>query len=335
VIGINKYIENKIKNKNKNKNKKYTLIVGRAPSKGARSPKLWNKAYKVLNLKVKMEPADLPQRNIKDFFNFIKKDKNFLGGAITAPYKVVAMKYMDKIDKKSLEIGSINIMIRNKKKLIGYNTDFSGCYESLKKIKKKKNVLILGCGGAAKAVILAAIYKFKKTKIFFFNRNHEKLKKFLTKIKLKKNFNFISSYNELIELKNLDLVLNATSVGFDSWIKVNNKYFNLKFFTPLTNLKELKKIFNKNYKTFFEKNRNLIDKDTKILKLFFKKNSNCDVFDIIYKPKTTKLMKFSYQRKNKVYNGLQMNLIQAVKGFMLTNKINNFNLVKKAMVSNG
>ena len=150
-----------------------------------------------------------------------------------------------------------------------------------------------------------------------------------------KNFNFISGYNELIELKNLDLVLNATSVGFDSWIKVNNKYFNLKFFTPLTNLKELKKIFNKNYKTFFEKNRNLIAKDTKILKLFFKKNSNCDVFDVIYKPKTTKLMKFSYQSKNKVYNGLQMNLIQAVKGFMLTNKINNLNLVKKAMVSNG
>jgi shikimate dehydrogenase len=333
VIGINKYIENKIKNINKNK--KYTLIVGRAPSKGARSPKLWNKAYKVLKLKVKMEPADLPQRNIKDFFNFIKKDKNFLGGAITAPYKVVAMKYMDKIDQKSLEIGSINIMIRNKKKLVGYNTDFSGCYESLKKIKKKKNVLILGCGGAAKAVILAAISKFKKTNFFFFNRSHKKLKKFLTKIKLKKNFNFISSHNELIELKNLDLVLNATSVGFDSWIKVNNKYFNLKFFTPLTNLKELKKIFNKNYKTFFEKNRSLIDKDTNILKLFFKKNLNCDVFDVIYKPKTTKLMKFSYQRKNKVYNGLQMNLIQAVKGFMLTNKINNFNLVKKAMVSNG
>jgi shikimate 5-dehydrogenase len=46
-------------------------------------------------------------------------------------------------------------------------------------------------------------------------------------------------------------------------------------------------------------------------------------------------MKFSYQRKNNVYNGLQMNLIQAVKGFMLTNKTNNFNLVKKAMISNG
>jgi shikimate 5-dehydrogenase len=196
-------------------------------------------------------------------------------------------------------------------------------------------VLILGCGGAAKAVILAAVLKFKKAKFFFFNRSHKKLKQFLTKIKLKKNFNFISNYNELIKLKNLDLVINATSVGFDSWIKMNNQYFNLKFFTPLTNLKGLKKILNKNYKIFIKKNRNLIDKDTKILKFFFKHNSNCDVFDVIYKPKTTKLMKFSYQRKNKVYNGLQMNLIQAVKGFMLTNKNNNFNLVKKAMILNG
>ena len=331
MIGINKYIENKIRVANK----KYTLIVGRTPSKGARSPKLWNKAYKALKLKVKMKPADLPQKNIKNFFNFIKKDKNFLGGAITAPYKVVAMKYMDKIDQKSLEIGSINIMVRSKRKLIGYNTDFIGCYNTLKKIKKKKNVLILGCGGAAKAVILATILRFKKTKIFFFNRSHKKLKKFLTKIKLKKNFHFISNYNELMKLKNLDLILNATSVGFDSWIKINNKYFNLKFFTPLTNLKVLKKTSNKKYKDFFASNRNLIDKDTKILKLFFKKNSNCDVFDVIYKPKTTKLMRFSYHRKNKVYNGLQMNLIQAVKGFMLTNKTNKFNLVKKAMISNG
>jgi shikimate dehydrogenase len=331
VIEINNYIENKIKVKKR----KYALIIGRTPSKGARSPKLWNKAYKALNIKAKMEPADLPKKNIKIFFNFIKKDKNFLGGAITAPYKMIAMKYMDQIDSKSLAIGSINTIKKNENKLIGYNTDFIGCYESLKKIKKKKKVLILGCGGAAKAVILAAILRFKKTKFFFFNRNHKKLKEFLAKIKLKKNFNFISGYNELIKLKNLDLVLNATSVGFDSWVKTNNKYFNLKFFTPLTNLKKLKKTTNKNYKIFFERNRNLIDKDTKILKLFFKINSNCDVFDIIYKPKTTKLMKFSYQRKNKVYNGLQMNLIQAVKGFMLTNKTNNFNLVKKAMISNG
>ena len=331
MIGINKYIENKIKVENK----KYTLIVGRTPSKGARSPKLWNKAYKALKLKVKMEPADLPQKNIKTFFNFIKRDKNFLGGAITAPYKVVAMKYMDKIDQKSLEIGSINIMARSKRKLIGYNTDFSGCYDTLKKIKKKKNVLILGCGGAAKAVILATILRFKKTQFFFFNRSHKKLKEFLTKIKLKKNFHLISNYNELMKLKNLDLILNATSVGFDSWTKINNKYFNLKFFTPLTNLKVLKKTSNKNYKDFFASNRNLIYKDTKILKFFFKKNSNCDVFDVIYKPKTTKLMKFSYHRKNKVYNGLQMNLMQAVKGFMLTNKTNKFNLVKKAMISNG
>ena len=88
-------------------------------------------------------------------------------GEILQHYKGgILDKYMDKIDQKSLKIGSINTMVRNKKKLIGYNTDFSGCYESLKKIKKKKNVLILGCGGAAKAVILATISK--STGIGFF-----------------------------------------------------------------------------------------------------------------------------------------------------------------------
>jgi shikimate dehydrogenase len=282
-----------------------------------------------------MYPADISKKNLSSLVKEIKNDEDFVGSAVTMPYKEEILKYIDKIDLNSKKIGSINIIVRNKKKLIGYNTDFTGCYNSLKKIKKKKNVLILGCGGVARAVILAAVSRFKKTNFFFFNRSHKKLKEFLTKITLKKNFNFISSYNELIKLKNLDLVLNATSVGFDSWIKMNNKYFNLKFFTPLTNLKGLKKISNKNYKIFLKKNRNLIDQDTKILKLFFKKNSNCEVFDVIYKPKATKLMKFSYQRKNKVYNGLQMNLIQAVKGFMLTNKNNNFNLVKKAMISNG
>jgi shikimate dehydrogenase len=330
VIGINNYIENKIKEKKR----KYALIIGRTPSKGARSPKLWNKAYKALNKKVKMEPADLPKKNIKNFFNFIKKDKNFLGGAITAPYKIIAMKYMDQIDPKSLAIGSINIIRRSENKLIGYNTDFVGCYNSLKKISKKKKILIIGCGGAAKAVIVAAILRFKKANFFFFNRNKKKLKEFINKIKLKKNIYFIKSYRELIKLKNLDLIINTTSIGFDTWTKVDNKYFNLKFFTPLTNLKMIKKTPTKDYKDFYISNKSLIQKDNKNLFLFFNENPNCEVFDIIYKPKITKLMKASYNKKNKVYNGLQMNLIQAIKGFMLTNKNNKFNLVKRAMISN-
>ena len=53
---------------------------------------------------------------------------------------------------------------------------------------------------------------------------------------------------------------------------------------------------------------------------------------VLFHSKNHKNYEFSYQRKNKVYNGLQMNLIQAVKGFMLTNKINNFNNCKTKFI---
>ena len=75
----------------------------------------------------------------------------------------------------------------------------------------------------------------------------------------------------------------------------------------------------------------MILKDSKNLKDFFKRNKNTDTFDIIYQPKNTRLLKFAKSYGNKIYNGLEMNLIQAVKGFMLVNKINNFNKIKKKM----
>ena len=38
----------------------------------------------------------------------LKKDQNFLGSSVTIPYKEKIMQYLDKIDKKALDIGSIN-----------------------------------------------------------------------------------------------------------------------------------------------------------------------------------------------------------------------------------
>ena len=52
-------IENKI---NLNINEKFALILGSTPSKGARSPKLWNRAYKKLGKKTKMYPADVREK---------------------------------------------------------------------------------------------------------------------------------------------------------------------------------------------------------------------------------------------------------------------------------
>ena len=61
-----------------------------------------------------------------------------------------------------------------------------------------------------------------------------------------------------------------------------------------------------------------------------------DIFDIIYKPAKTKLIQF-YEKiyKKNSYNGLEMNLIQAVKAFMLVNEEKNLNKVKTNVIKNG
>jgi shikimate 5-dehydrogenase len=60
-----------------------------------------------------------------------------------------------------------------------------------------------------------------------------------------------------------------------------------------------------------------------------------EIFDIIYNPEKTKLLKFAELYGNKIYNGLEMNLFQAIKSFMIVNKSNNSNFIKKEMINNG
>ncbi len=324
---LNNYINNEILKKNSS----YTLILGLTPSQGARSPKLWNKVYKKTNSQCRMYPADVSNKNLKNLIRFLKIDKKFKGGSITAPYKEEIMKYLDIVDLDAKKIGSVNTIVKKKNKLVGFNTDYFGALTTIKKINYKKNILIFGAGGASKAVILALCKRFKRSNYYFYNRNSKKfnfLKKFpyIKKIKILKNLSQISM------IKDVDLIVNTSSVGFDSWIKKNNGSFNLKFFSPLTKIKNLKLNKNKDLRSFRKKNLKLILEDTDNLKVFFKKNNKIDIFDIIYQPKNTRLLKFAKIYGNKIYNGLEMNLIQAVKGFMLVNKLNNFNNIKKKML---
>ena len=326
MLDINKYINNTVK---KNKSN-YTLILGLTPSQGARSPKLWNKVYKKINSKCRMYPADVSVKNLKNLIKYLKVDSNFKGGSIAVPYKEEILKYLDEVDLSAKRIGSVNTIVKKKEKLIGFNTDYYGALSTIKNMNIKKNILIFGAGGASKAVILALMKKFKNCNYYFYNRHLAKFN-FLKKFPYKKKIKILNNLNEVKIINNIDLIVNTSSVGFNSWIKKNGGSYYLKFFSPLTKIDNLKLNKEKNLKSFKKKNLNLILKDSKNLKDFFKRNKNTDTFDIIYQPKNTRLLKFAKSYGNKIYNGLEMNLIQAVKGFMLVNKINNFNKIKKKM----
>jgi shikimate dehydrogenase len=96
--------------------------------------------------------------NIREFTKIIEKTKGLVGLNVTIPYKESILPYVDKISKNAKSIGAINcISISKNKKLKGYNTDFYGFKKSLQPILKNhhKKALILGTGGASKAVAFA------------------------------------------------------------------------------------------------------------------------------------------------------------------------------------
>ena len=183
---INRLIENKIKIGDI---KRYTAIIGETPSIGARSPKLWNSAYKVFKKKSLMFPFDIYDNKLGKLVSELRKDDRFVGGSVTAPYKEKIIKFLDGISQESKKIGSINTLIKKNKKIYGENTDYYGALYSLKNISNKKKILILGCGGAGKAVIIACLKKFNKSKFMIYNREKKKVKNFIKNLK-KKKFNY-------------------------------------------------------------------------------------------------------------------------------------------------
>ena len=234
------------------------------------------------------------------------------------------------------KISSVNIIVKNAKELIGYNTDYYGSISSLAKIfkkKKNKNILVIGCGGAGKACIFSVLDFFNNSKIYLFNRNYKKFN-FINKEINNNDLNVIKNLTKIYSLRKLDLIINTTSVGFDAWKIYNKKkYINLSCFTPFTNLQKIKGIKKKNSIEFFSNNRKLISTNLiKTINLLIN-NLKVSVFDIIFYPEETTLIKISKILSINNLNGLNMNLMQAVMGFSLVNKYNNLKKIKQFMLN--
>tara|TARA_Y100000385_G_scaffold275904_1_gene320933 strand:+ start:1141 stop:1881 length:741 start_codon:yes stop_codon:yes gene_type:complete len=93
-------------------------------------------------------------KSIKEFSSVLK-DKSIKGFNVTIPYKKEIIDFIDEIDPIAKKIGAINTLKINDRKIIkGYNTDYLGFISSIKHlIFDQKNALVLGTGGASKAII--------------------------------------------------------------------------------------------------------------------------------------------------------------------------------------
>lgn len=95
--------------------------------------------------------------DINQIYN-LTKEFNLSGLNVTIPYKESIIQFLDETDSKAKQIGAVNTIKFFNNKMIGYNTDYIGFKNSLQNISNiniPKNALILGTGGASKAVKFA------------------------------------------------------------------------------------------------------------------------------------------------------------------------------------
>lgn len=97
-------------------------------------------------------------QSIEEFPKLIANNPDLKGLNVTIPYKEAVIPYLGKLSKTASQIGAVNVIRFTKKgKLKGYNSDYYGFMKSLEPLLQPhhKKALILGTGGAAKAVAFA------------------------------------------------------------------------------------------------------------------------------------------------------------------------------------
>ena len=98
---------------------------------------------------------NLDLNHISQFKNIVEQ-KKFNGFNVTIPYKEKIIDFLDSLDPNAEKIGAVNtINVCSKNQLKGYNTDYIGFIKSINPVinKTHKKAILLGSGGASKAII--------------------------------------------------------------------------------------------------------------------------------------------------------------------------------------
>ena len=210
------------------------------------------------------------------------KVEGYNGFNVTIPHKVPITLFLSKFDTNADLIGSVNtVKITEAKNLEGSNTDIYGFVkpipDDVKENIRDKNAVVLGTGGAARA-ICAGLVSLGVSTITFYSRNvidshaHvEILRQKFPKVKIE-----LKPYTLLDTLKGQKILVNTTPVGMKNF---------LEGVSPVD----------------FEAVKTLDD--------------DAFVYDIVYNPVKTRLIKYAQDCNKRYVGGLDMLVYQAQKAF--------------------
>ena len=249
------------------------------PIKHSISPFIHNSAFEATHtngvyLAWEVEATDLAETvaNIRRY--------QMYGINLSMPYKEQVIPYLDQLSEEACLIGAVNTVVNREGTLIGYNTDGKGFFKSLPSFKiSKKRLVLLGAGGAAKAILAQAILDgVSQISVFVRSSSMEKTRPYLGKIQNATGFRVdLFALEDVQDLQDsitqADLLVNATSVGMDG----SSQPIPTSIVLP-----------------------------EKLL-----------VADVIYQPFETPFLKWARNQGNQSINGLGMLLYQAAEAFEL------------------
>lgn len=190
-------------------------IIG-DPVEHSLSPIMHNAAFKKLGLNLVYVAFTVTSTELKDSV-LGAKSLGLKGLNVTMPHKSAVIHYLDEVDLSVKSIGAVNTILCNHGRLIGYNTDGTGAMIALQENGvdfEEKKMVILGAGGAAKAIAYQATQDVGELVIL--NRTAGKAKKLAEMLKglgakVKAGTLSLDNLNE--ELCTTNILINATSAG--------------------------------------------------------------------------------------------------------------------------
>lgn len=258
-----------------------SAVIG-DPISHSLSPKIHNfflEKYKINGSYIAIKIA---KENLKEeIFDLI--NQGYAGFNVTIPHKEEVFKICDFKSKTAQLTGAVNtVIITEDKKIFGHNSDAEGFLNNLKDSHpefnlKNKIAFVIGAGGAARAIIYGLI-KSNVKKIFITNRSSNRA------LELIKNF------TEFAREKNCEIIFLETK-------------------TFAENLNECDLLINST-------SLGMIGQESLKINLNNLKKSAI-VYDIVYNPLITDLLKDALNRGNKITTGIGMLIHQALIGFEL------------------
>lgn len=249
------------------------------PIKHSISPFIHNSAFEATNTNGVYLAWEVDATELAETVANIRRYQMY-GINLSMPYKEQVIPYLDQLSEEACLIGAVNTVVNREGTLIGYNTDGKGFFKSLPSFKiSGKRMVLLGAGGAAKAILAQAILDgVSQISVFVRSSSMEKTRPYLEKIRNATGFRVdLLALEDVQDLQDsitkADLLVNATSVGMDG----SSQPIPTSIVLP-----------------------------EKLL-----------VADVIYQPFETPFLKWARNQGNQSINGLGMLLYQAAEAFQL------------------